>query len=98
MMWFEDRTPHAHMWQFLNGSFRINRSFVCAKIINIGPGTLLWLTHPYRFASDNPCNLSLRIMHIPCNNSSFWTNYNTCWLQANLSTMGTIVALCGSVT
>src|SRR6266702_2230365 len=81
------------MRQFLDRDFRINGGLLCAKVVNIRPGSLLWLARAHRFTGNNPCNLSIGVVHIARNNGPLRTNNHAGWLQANLSAVRTIVAL-----
>src|SRR5512135_1207006 len=89
----EHRTPHRHMWQFLYGYFRVNGCLIRTEIIDIRFGSLFRLTHPNRFARDDPGNLSGRIMHVSCNDSVLGADDDAGRLQAKLSAMCTIIAL-----
>src|SRR5258707_908716 len=74
MIVLEQGTPHSHMWQLLDRQFRVNSGFFCSDIINIGAGTLLWFACAYRFTCNDSGNFALRIMHVACDDSLYWTD------------------------
>src|SRR5579859_1029769 len=93
----EHGTPHRHMRQFLYSGLRVDGRLVGPEIVNIGPGSLLRLTHTYRLTGNDFCDLSGGILHIARDNGAFRTDHHAGWLQAKFGAMRAIVALGGGM-